>query len=386
MSQTVTDSALAPARWMLEAGANGIPLTQTNALARSVVREAAERWPGWWNAELFGPPHREADLAVLNALHDGLRRLRLVRRRGRRLHTTARGRELAEQPARLLEEFAGDLGAGDPFTTAVADSVAAALRAHDALGHDDLVATALRRVSRAGWVGPEGDPPSDRGVSWEIGDVLRRGEAYGLFERRPDPGERRFLRAEGRGFEAPSSAWKSLRSASSGVVIALHYRRPRACPPGGFRTLLRGWRDSGLPVAPIIGRALLLCFPGVCRYTPLRKEIEMATAFAGEAAHIKEAGHLTVPDIARATGVNETTVRAWLREERSPSGTHAERLAELSSIVERLVQVMQATYVPVWMRKPIPLLDDDKALDVIAAGDYRRVSRVVAGLEASGSV
>ena len=117
------------------------------------------------------------------------------------------------------------------------------------------------------------------------------------------------------------------------------------------------------------------------------KEIfRMATAFAGEAAHIKEIGHLTVADIARATGANETTVRAWLRADRSPSGTHAERLAELSSIVERLVQVMQATYVPVWVRKPIPLLDDDKALDVIAKGDYRRVSRVVAGLEASGAV
>ncbi len=112
----------------------------------------------------------------------------------------------------------------------------------------------------------------------------------------------------------------------------------------------------------------------------------MATAFAGEAAHIHEAGHLAVADIARATGANETTVRAWLREERSPSGIYAERLAELSSIVDRLVAVMQPTYVPVWMRKPVPLLDDDKPLDVIAIGDYRRVSRVVAGLEASGAI
>ena len=104
----------------------------------------------------------------------------------------------------------------------------------------------------------------------------------------------------------------------------------------------------------------------------------MATAFASEAAHIKETGHLGVPEIARATGADETTVRAWLRDDRSPSGTHAERLAELSAIVDRLVRVMQATYVPVWMRKPIPLLDDDKPLDVIAAGDYRRVSRIVA--------
>jgi uncharacterized protein (DUF2384 family) len=112
----------------------------------------------------------------------------------------------------------------------------------------------------------------------------------------------------------------------------------------------------------------------------------MATAFASEAAYIKETGHLTTPDIARATGADETTVRAWLRDDRSPSGTYAERLAELSSIVERLVRVMDATYVPVWMRKPIPLLDDDKPLDVIAGGDYRRVSRVVAGLESPGAV
>jgi transcriptional regulator with XRE-family HTH domain len=111
----------------------------------------------------------------------------------------------------------------------------------------------------------------------------------------------------------------------------------------------------------------------------------MATGFAEEAAHIRATGHLSVPDIARATGANETTVRAWLRGTRSPSGTYAERLAELSSVVERLARVMQPAYVPVWMRKPVPLLDDDKPLDVIAAGDYRRVSRVLAGLEASGA-
>lgn len=112
----------------------------------------------------------------------------------------------------------------------------------------------------------------------------------------------------------------------------------------------------------------------------------MTTAFASEAARIREIGHLAVADIARATTANETTVRAWLRDDRSPSGIHAERLAELSSIVERIVTTMEPVYVPVWMRKPIPLLDDDKPLDVIASGEYRRVSRVVAGLEASGAV
>lgn len=111
----------------------------------------------------------------------------------------------------------------------------------------------------------------------------------------------------------------------------------------------------------------------------------MATAFASEAAHIAETGNLTVPDISRATGAHETTVRACLRDRRSPSGVHAERLAELSAIVERLARVMDAAYIPVWMRKPIPLLDDDKPLDVIAEGQYRRVSRVVTGLESPGT-
>jgi uncharacterized protein (DUF2384 family) len=111
----------------------------------------------------------------------------------------------------------------------------------------------------------------------------------------------------------------------------------------------------------------------------------MATAFASEAAHIAETGHLSSGDISRATGAHETTVRAWLRDDRSPSGDHAERLAELSAIVERLAVVMEPTYIPVWMRKPIALLDDDKPLDVIAEGEYRRLSRVVAGLESPGA-
>lgn len=112
----------------------------------------------------------------------------------------------------------------------------------------------------------------------------------------------------------------------------------------------------------------------------------MAAPFASEAAHIQEIGHLSPSDIARATGASETAVRVWLRDERSPSRVHAQRLVELSSLVERLVRVMQPAYVPVWMRKPIPLMDDDKPLDVIAADEHQRLSRVIAGLEASGAV
>ena len=46
-TEELAAAATAPARWLLEmASADGVPLTQTNALARSIVREMAGRWPG----------------------------------------------------------------------------------------------------------------------------------------------------------------------------------------------------------------------------------------------------------------------------------------------------------------------------------------------------
>jgi uncharacterized protein (DUF2384 family) len=107
----------------------------------------------------------------------------------------------------------------------------------------------------------------------------------------------------------------------------------------------------------------------------------MPLGFASEAVHIRDIGHLSTADIARATGADGSTVRAWLNGTRSPSGERAERLAELSSVVERLARVMQAEYIPVWLRKPNAMLDDEKPLDLVATSDYRKVSRVIAALE-----
>ncbi len=109
----------------------------------------------------------------------------------------------------------------------------------------------------------------------------------------------------------------------------------------------------------------------------------MGTAFATEAVYVKELGQLETPDIARATGADGTTVRAWLRDERSPSGRYAERLAELSFIVERLARVIQPGYIRVWLLKPNATMAEDKPVDLIARGDYRVVSRGVAALEST---
>ena len=107
----------------------------------------------------------------------------------------------------------------------------------------------------------------------------------------------------------------------------------------------------------------------------------MDTSFAREASYIREVGHLSDRDIARATGAGVSTVGAWMRRTRVPTGERAERLAELSAVVERLARVIDAEYIPVWLRKPVVALDDEKPLDVLASGEYPRLSRVISELE-----
>lgn len=105
--------------------------------------------------------------------------------------------------------------------------------------------------------------------------------------------------------------------------------------------------------------------------------------YAREAIFVSEVAHLSDADIARATGAAASTARAWLGGTRTPTGERAERLLELSALVERLTRVMDPSYIAVWLRKPVPALDDDKPLEVIGRGEYRRVAKLVSALEES---
>lgn len=111
----------------------------------------------------------------------------------------------------------------------------------------------------------------------------------------------------------------------------------------------------------------------------------MATAFSSEAAHIHEIAGVSPTTIGLATGADPSTVRSWIAGKSSPSGKRAERLTELSALVERLVLVMRPDYVPVWLIKPLVALADEKPVSAIADGHYKAVSRVVAGLESPGA-
>ena len=111
----------------------------------------------------------------------------------------------------------------------------------------------------------------------------------------------------------------------------------------------------------------------------------MATAFAKEAQGVHRQARLSDQLIARATTAKPSTVRAWLAGRTTPTGARAERLVELAEIVDRLRRVVEPDYIPVWLMKPVEALGDEKPIELIARGEFVRVSRVIASLEEPGA-
>lgn len=183
---------VSPVQWLLTKGTTAAALTQTGALSRALVRETALIWPDWWDADLFGPPHREADVPPLTELRLGIVRLRLMRRRGRNLHTTKRGRELLGAPDELAATLAADMGSDDRFGRSVWVHLYDLLAAAGADGlelfpgaEDEL----LELVNADGWRTDDGLAIDWRGLSCSLHTVRCRAEAYGFI--RQSRGERR---------------------------------------------------------------------------------------------------------------------------------------------------------------------------------------------------
>jgi len=108
--------------------------------------------------------------------------------------------------------------------------------------------------------------------------------------------------------------------------------------------------------------------------TPLLEEAQRVHAVVG----------LSDRMIAAATGAKPSTVRGWLAGRSEPTGVRAERLIELSELTGRLARVVRHDAIPVWLNRPIVALDDDKPIELIARGEYRRVAKLIAELEYPG--
>ncbi len=62
----------------------------------------------------------------------------------------------------------------------------------------------------------------------------------------------------------------------------------------------------------------------------------------------------------------------------------AQRLIELSEMVRRLARVLREESIVLWLQRPVLALGDEKPIELIARGDYRRVAKLIAEIEYPG--
>ncbi len=162
-------TSVEPMRWLVELAADGgAELTQSNYLARATVVAAVERF-GWW--DWSKAPRSEADVHQLSTLRDVATRLRLVRRRGRRLHVTTHGKDLLQNPDRLWEAVSAETEDAEDFTRAVTELVGLRLL-QGQVEQRKLVAEISPIVGRQGW-SAGGSPITINDVSTAIWRPLR---------------------------------------------------------------------------------------------------------------------------------------------------------------------------------------------------------------------
>jgi transcriptional regulator with XRE-family HTH domain len=103
-----------------------------------------------------------------------------------------------------------------------------------------------------------------------------------------------------------------------------------------------------------------------------------------EAQRVHDVAGLSDRTIATATGAKPSTVRGWLSGRSEPTGARAERLIELAEMIKRLALVVKPESIAVWLMRPILALDDEKPVELIARGEYRRVAKLISEIEYPG--
>lgn len=88
---------------------------------------------------------------------------------------------------------------------------------------------------------------------------------------------------------------------------------------------------------------------------------------------ISQRVELDQADVARVLDTNPRTVARWLGRETQPRPEARERLLELIAVLEQLSGVLTPPAAHDWLFTPSPLLDHHKPVELLRAGDYRRV-------------
>ncbi len=78
-------------------------------------------------------------------------------------------------------------------------------------------------------------------------------------------------------------------------------------------------------------------------------------------------------DLARMLQTNPRTVSRWLSRETAPRPDARERLLELIAVLEQLSGVLRPQPAHDWLFTPNPSFDHHKPIELLRAGEFRRV-------------
>jgi putative toxin-antitoxin system antitoxin component (TIGR02293 family) len=82
-------------------------------------------------------------------------------------------------------------------------------------------------------------------------------------------------------------------------------------------------------------------------------------------------------DLARVAHTTVRTVNRWQRDQVAPRRESEDRLLELKAVLDLARRVFGDETARLWLRSPVPALDYEKPLDVVAEGDWRRAIDVL---------
>lgn len=84
--------------------------------------------------------------------------------------------------------------------------------------------------------------------------------------------------------------------------------------------------------------------------------------------------------VARILDKDPKTVHRWLRDVTLPRWDAREQLLALDVVLERLADVIEPQAAEEWLFTPVPALGYERPVDLVRAGDYRRVLALIDAL------
>jgi len=108
----------------------------------------------------------------------------------------------------------------------------------------------------------------------------------------------------------------------------------------------------------------------------------MSTAVAQILAVLRDRGGLRGADIANIVDVSPPTVSRWTTGKASPSIHTQTVIADLRYVVDRLSEFYTPDETRLWLHASHPLLNQERAIDLISNGRTEEVLAVIERLEA----